>query len=76
MNRKEVIDLILDNKELIYLVAVLFTLIFLLVSHVKYATALQSCTAKIEQYKQDEPKLIVGEGGYDTWESNLIPNKK
>ena len=74
MNKQEIIECILDNKEIIYLVAVLLTLIFLLVSHVKYATALQSCTAKIEQYKQDEPKLDVGEGGFDTWESNLVPN--
>jgi len=74
MNRQDVIKCILDNKEIIYLITVLLTLIVLLVVNVKYATALQSCTAKVEQYKQDEPKLDVGEGGFDTWESNLVPN--
>lgn len=74
MNKQEIIDCILDNKEIIYLVTVLLTIVFLLFSHVKYATALQNCTAKIEQYKQDSPKLDVGEGGFDAWESNLIPN--
>lgn len=74
MNKQDVIKCILDNKEIIYLITVLLTLIVLLVVNVKYATALQSCTAKVEQYKNDEPKLDVGSGGFDNWQSSVIPN--
>ena len=71
MNRQDVIKCILDNKEIIYLITVLLTLIVLLIVNVKYATALQSCTAKVEQYKNDEPKLDVGSGGFDNWQSSI-----
>lgn len=74
MNKQDIIKCILDNREIIYLITVLLTLIVLLIVNVKYATALQSCTAKVEQYKNDEPKLDVGSGGFDNWQSNLIPN--
>lgn len=75
MTHKQIISFILDNKEIIYLITVLLTIIVLLIANVKYATALQSCNAaKVEQYKNNEPKLDVGSGGFDNWQSSVIPN--
>jgi hypothetical protein len=75
MTHKQIISFILDNKEIIYLITVLLTIIVLLIANVKYAAALQSCNAaKVEQYKNNEPKLDVGSGGFDNWQSSVIPN--
>ena len=55
MTHKQIISFILDNKEIIYLITVLLTIIVLLIANVKYAAALQSCNAaKVEQYKNND----------------------
>lgn len=71
---EKILQLVEEYKLGVSFVIIIAIVIFIFTQNAYLATHLEECRIQNEQYKQNPPRIEPGAGGFDNWESNLIPN--
>ena len=71
MNLRKIEQFLSEYQASASFIIIAVIVIFFLTQNAYLASHLEECRSQNELYKQNPPRLVPGEGGYDNWKSSI-----
>jgi len=71
---KKIEQILQDYKASVAFLIIIAVIIIVFLQNTYLSTHLEECRTQNELYKQNPPRIEIGTGGYDNWESSIKVN--